>query len=82
MGLVKYSGIVLKHRKIEPLFISRRKTFAKKVSGFKISFKKSFSFKTSMSDNDVQEPGPSSQNEGQELVLKLKKIIKIKNFYS
>ena len=68
MGLVKYSGIVLKHRKIEPLFISRRKTFAKKVSGFKISFKKSFSFKTSMSDNDVEEPGPSSRNEGQELV--------------
>ena len=50
------------------LFISRRKTFAKKVSGFKISFKKTSSFKISMSDNDVEEPGPSSRNEGQELV--------------
>ena len=44
------------------------KTFARNVSGFKISFKKICSFKTSMSDNDVEEPGPSSRNEGQELV--------------
>merc|ERR1711937_612750 len=31
------------------------------------SFKKTLSLKTSMSDNDIEEPGLSSRNEGQEL---------------